>query len=205
MIENFRHLLVVNEQGIPVSSETDKTVWLQYRNKGVTATDINKIISPTLKLSSQRKKLLENKRQAITHIDSENTINSYMAHGNTREPIIVDWASDKFGITGNGFLFHNQNNLQHLATPDGLGDDFVVEIKTSIKTLSEVKQGYMNQIQWQLHVMNVPKCLFLVEQHENFSPLEVQHEWIYRDEERIKLMEKHVNLFIHELNGELPF
>lgn len=205
MIEKFEQYIVLDENGTPISASTDKQKWLEYRNRGVTATDINKIISPTLKLSSQRIKLLETKKDtSITANNSEPRINTYMQHGNEREPIIVQWASGNFNMTGNDVLFHGEN-IQHLATPDGLGENFVAEIKTSIKPIHEIKQGYMNQIQWQMHVLQVDKCLFLVEQHNNFKPLSIEYEWIYRDEQRIKLIEKHVNMFLNELNNELPF
>lgn len=204
MLEKFEHLLVLDNFGNPVSSSTNKQTWLEYRNKGVTATDINKIISPTLKLSSQKNKLLQNKKTLIELNNGEANINSFMNHGNDREPIIVGWAASNFGAIGNDFLFHG-SNLQHLATPDGLGEDFVVEIKTSLKPLKSIKQGYMNQIQWQMHVMGVQKSLFIVEQHENFNPISIDYEWVEIDLERIQIIKKHVDSFLLELNNELPF
>lgn len=190
----------LDSQGNPLSSDNKKE-WLQARANGITATDLNKIISPTLKVSSQSVKLLQNKISSLKEA-VEPQINSYMAHGNDREPIIAEWAAGNFGMTANSYLFYGDNS-QHLATPDGLGEGFVGEIKTSLKPLKEILNYYMNQIQWQLHVMNVERCLFLVEQHKDFIPSNIDYRWVERDEQRIATLEKHANMFLEQLNVEL--
>ena len=188
----------LDASGKPLSSE-NKIEWLKARATGITATDINKIISPTLKISSQSIKLLQSKLENVT---TEPQLNSYMVHGNEREPIIAEWAAGNFGMVANSYLFYGENQ-QHLATPDGLGEDFVGEIKTSLKPLKSIVNYYMNQMQWQLNVMQQDKCLFLVEQHEKFKPLSIDYMWVYRDENRIQLLTRHVNAFIEILNSKL--
>lgn len=190
----------LDSQGLPLSS-SNKQEWLKARLTGVTATDINKIISPTLKPSSQSIKLLKTKLNNTEHVE-EPQLNSYMHHGNEREPIIADWASGNFGMVANNYLFYGVNE-KHLATPDGLGEGFVGEIKTSMKPLNSIINYYMNQIQWQLHVMSVEKCLFIVEQHENFLPKDIDYIWVTRDEKRISTIVKHVNIFIEQLTEKL--
>lgn len=186
----------LDSSGNPVSS-SNKQEWLKARLTGVTATDINKIISPTLKLSSQSAKLLASKLDTSENV-YEPQLNNYMIHGNEREPIIAEWALGNFGMVANDYLFYG-DNPKHLATPDGLGNDFVGEIKTSLKPLKSVVGYYMNQIQWQLNVMHLDKCLFIVEQHENFLPTSLDYIWVGRDETRIKIITSHVNQFLERL------
>lgn len=191
--------MFLDSAGNPVSS-ANKQEWLKARLTGVTATEVNKIVSPTLKLSSQSSKLLKSKLD-VSDVVYEPQLNSYMVHGNDREPIIAEWASGNFGMTANDYLFYGEN-VQHLATPDGLGEGFVGEIKTSMKPLKSVIGYYMNQIQWQLNVMSVDKCLFIVEQHDSFVPINLDYVWVERDEKRIKIITEHVNLFLEQLESK---
>jgi predicted phage-related endonuclease len=186
---------VLGSDGKPITIE-DKEEWAKARVKGVSASDINKIVSPTLKVSIQQERLLEHKLGLKPSIDIPN---SYTDHGNDREPIVLEWAKGNFGAESNKYLFHGSNK-QHFATPDGLGSDFVVEVKTSIKPLALMRTGYMNQMQWQMHVMGVDRCLFIVELHENFKPINIDYEWVELDEKRIEFMVENVNKFIERLN-----
>lgn len=186
---------VVTPEGEKVSIY-NKEAWSLARNNGVSASDINKIISPTLKVSTQQEKLLKQK------LGLENVFsipNKYTTHGEEREAIVLDWAKGNFGVEPNEYLFHGENH-QHFATPDGLTTDAVVEVKTSMKPLAEITQYYMNQMQWQMHVMKVEKCLFLVEMHKDFQSFEIESEWIHRDNERINILETNVNLFLEKLH-----
>lgn len=191
--------VVLDSEGKPLSS-LNRLEWLTARSNGVTATDINKIISPTLKPSSQHVKLLKTKLSPEASIE-EIRLNNYMIHGNEREPIIADWAAGNFGMKANSYLFYGDNS-QHLATPDGLGEGFVGEIKTSLKPLHLVVGYYMNQIQWQLNVMHYERCLFIVEQHKDFRPVNIDYLWVERDDDRIDLLVKHVNFFIEKMEEE---
>lgn len=186
---------VLNDRGEPVRID-DKESWGAARMNGVSASDINKIVSPTLKISTQQEKLLEYKLGLKIAFDIPN---SYTTHGNDREAIVLGWAAGNFNVVENRFLFHGEN-VQHFATPDGLGEDFVVEVKTSLKPLEQIRQGYMNQMQWQMHVIGVDKCLFLVEEHENFEAKGIDYEWIEKDNDRVDFLVENVNKFIARLN-----
>jgi hypothetical protein len=193
--DNMQQNYVLTASGDKVSIN-DRSNWSVARNNGVSASDINKIVSPTLKVSTQQEKLL---RQKLGLESVFSIPNKYTTHGEERESIVLDWARGNFGVNPNEFLFHG-DNLQHFATPDGLTEKSVVEVKTSMKPLSEITTYYMNQIQWQIHVMNAEKCLFLVEMHKDFNPLQIEVEWIERDEERIKFLQTNVDVFLERLN-----
>lgn len=195
-LATYKGDFVRDEQGNPISSD-DKIAWSNARLLGVTATDINKIVSPTGKLSSQREKLLKIKKGELEN-SGFNVTTVSMTHGNEREPIILDWASGNFDVIANNYLFQGLKP-QYLATPDGLGEGFVVEVKTSVKPLNDVLGYYSNQLQWQMFVMGVDKVLFIVEQHKDFSSYSLEYKWVEKDETRINLIVRNVDLFIEEL------
>lgn len=182
--------IVLDSLGNPVSSD-NKEAWLEARLNGVTATEAGKIAAN----GSSRNKLLEAKLNGV--IDDVTT-NPYMIHGSEREASISDYITLQYNSQHNTYLYHG-DSVHYLATPDGIGEDFVVEIKTSIKPLNTLLAQYNNQMQWQMFVMNVEKVLFVVEQHENFVPLHISEEWVYRDDNKILLLKEHADIFIEEL------
>lgn len=183
--------VVLDSAGVPVSSD-NKEAWLEARLNGVTATEAGKIAAS----GKSREKLLKAKAQGI--ID-ELTTNSYMLHGSAREEHISTYIANLYDIEHNTYLYAGENQ-HYLATPDGIGEDFVVEIKTSIKPLESLLAQYNNQMQWQMFVMNVDRVLFVVEQHKNFEPLHIREDWVYRDDNKILTLKNHADLFIEELN-----
>ncbi|MET3176004.1 UNVERIFIED_ORG: hypothetical protein ABIB52_003877 [Arthrobacter sp. UYCu721] len=188
----------VGNKGYPVSSD-DRDEWLRARRTGVSATDVRKIVLKNGRPSSQRPKLLLEKVAG-----DEGPRFAQFEHGIEREPIIAAWVEEKFGIRPNRFL-RSGVNPRHLATPDGIGDDAICEIKTSTKPLASTVNTYRDQIQWQLHVTGLGKTLFVV---ENRYSLEREHAWIERNETRIAVLAAHADHFIEELdaaNAGLPF
>lgn len=102
-----------------------------------------------------------------------------------------------FGIAHNSRLLHGQNP-RHLATPDGLGEQSVSEIKTSTKPLSQALSVYQDQLQWQMHVTGVNQLLFVVETRYS---LEREHVWVARDSERILQLTTHADTFLDDLDS----
>ncbi|WP_427008635.1 YqaJ viral recombinase family protein [Pseudarthrobacter sp. H2] len=188
----------VGNKGYPVSSD-DRDEWLRARRTGVSATDARKIVLQNGRPSSQRPKLLLEK---VT--GDEGPRFAQFEHGIAREPIIAAWVEKNFGIRPNRFLCIGINP-RHLATPDGIGEGAICEIKTSTKPLVSTAKTYRDQIQWQLHVTGVGKALFVV---ENRNSLEREHAWIERDEARIAVLAAHADHFLEELdaaNAGIPF
>lgn len=183
--------IVLDISGNPVSSD-NKEAWLEARLNGVTATEAGKIAAN----GASREKLLLSKLNGT--ID-DLTTNPYMIHGTQREEHISKYISDKYDTTHNTYLYYGEN-IHYLATPDGIGEDYVVEIKTSIKPLESLLKQYNNQMQWQMFVMNVEKVLFVVEQHESFVPLHIREQWVYRDDSKILLLKDNADVFMEELN-----
>lgn len=190
--------LFVGTKGYPVSS-SDRDEWLSARRTGVSATDVRKIVLQNGRPSSQRTKLLFEKVAG-----DEGPRFAQFAHGIEREPIIAAWVEENFGIIPNRFLCVGVNP-RHLATPDGIGEDAICEIKTSTKPLASTANAYRDQIQWQLHVTGARKALFVVEDR---NTLDREHAWIERDEARIAILTAHADHFLEELDATsvgIPF
>lgn len=166
--------------------------WLRARRTGVTATDCNKIVLKSGRPSTQRSALLEAK------IYGEPPLNlAAFAHGIAREPVIAEWVWEEYGIVHNQAICTGTTR-RHLATPDGIGDGVIAEIKTSGKPLDAAARTYSDQLQWQLHVTGSEQVLFVVENRET---LKRETRWVERDEERIAMLAKHADLFLDELDG----
>lgn len=180
-----------SSQGAPISSE-NRNEWLEARRWGVTATDVKKIVKLNGEPSVQRVGLLEKKLSGARDPDF-----AAFQHGRDREPIIAEWARQEFGVVHNQYLMCGTNS-SHLATPDGHGEDFIVEIKTSVKELIPTSKMYRDQIQWQLHVTNTEKVLLIV---ENRYSLERDYMWVLRNEERIQTLTTHADYFLEELQS----
>jgi putative phage-type endonuclease len=190
--------VVLDDDGEPVSS-AKRIKWLKLRQTGLTASEINTIVTSKGEPSTQAAKLIEKK---MIIAEEDRMTGMYAHHGHEREPVIAQWVTDNFGANPNKFIFQSKANPQFLATPDGLGEDFVVEIKTSKKTLEEMESTYMKQMQWQMYVMGYDKALFVVEQHEDLIPIGITHKWIKRDNEMINnIIVPNATKFINDLNA----
>ena len=89
--------------------------------------------------------------------------NAYMEFGRKMEGPISLWVKDNFAVFPNEWLIAHEN-LQDLATPDGLSLDhkIISEIKTTGKDFDgKIPLPYQRQVQWQLHVTGAEYCVFV--------------------------------------------
>ncbi|MGV8965379.1 MAG: YqaJ viral recombinase family protein [Cellulomonas sp.] len=180
--------------GQTADSSNGREAWLQARRTGVTATDARKLVKLNGWPSAQRVRLLEKKLSG----EEDGFFPAYQ-HGIDREPVIAEWVARNFGISHNSLLCIGVNP-RHLATPDGIGDGVICEIKTSIHPLAQAIRTYRDQLQWQLHVTNSDCSLFVV---ENTYSEEIEHVWVRRDAARIAMLARHADLFLEELDEAL--
>ncbi|WP_052367131.1 YqaJ viral recombinase family protein [Paraoerskovia marina] len=185
-----------DDDGAPVGSDA-RDAWLAARRSGVTATDCTKIVRQDGTPSVQRAKLLE--RKVFGEADAHSAA---FAHGREREPVIAAWITENWGIEPNALLCEGETS-GHLATPDGIGEDAIAEIKTSVHPLRSAVRRYRDQLQWQLHVTGADRSLFVVEHRHT---LEREVCWVTRDEQRIGVLVEHADRFLadlHELADEV--
>lgn len=190
IVRRFHARLLTDSSGTPISSE-NRAAWLSARRKGVTATDVGKIVKLNGTFSSQRSPLMEAKLSG-----QEQPFLQVMQHGIDREPVVAAWVAEMFGIQPNTLICRGENP-RHLATPDGIGAGVVAEIKTSTKPLDQALGVYRDQLQWQLHVTGSKRLLFVV---ENRHTLRKETRWVDRDEYRIFILAQHADAFMLEMD-----
>lgn len=175
-----------------VISSADRVAWLRARLWGVTATDARRLVTSRGKVSKQRERLLAEKFSGRTLPRLPQ-----FAHGIEREPVIAAWVHQRFGIAPSGALCVGAND-RHLATPDGIGEHSIAEIKTSVEDLDGAARTYADQLQWQLHVTGCERVLFVVEHRHTMRR---DFRWVGRDEARIALLAEHADAFLAELDA----
>lgn len=182
----------LTRNGSAVSRTDFPDEWRIYRRNGVTATDAMKLLRKNGKPSRQRVGLLRSKVVG----DPEPTFASY-ALGIEREPLIAEWLAARIpDCEPNDILFRG-SNPRHLATPDMIGIDFVVEIKVSSQPLEAVLSKHSDQVQWQMHVMGVQRALVVVE--DRYSK-EISSAWVERDSPRIRALTAAADEFLEKLD-----
>lgn len=183
---------VLSRNGHPVSREILIADWRLFRRNGVTATDALKLIRKNGKPSRQRVGLLKSKVIG----DVEPYFESYSL-GIEREPIIAEWLSAELPGSEPNDVLHQGVNPRHLATPDMIGDDYVIEIKVSSQPFDAVVKKYADQVQWQMHVMGVSRALLVMEDRHSEA---ISSIWVERNENRIEALTVAADNFLEKLD-----
>lgn len=183
---------VLSRNGCAVSRTDFPEEWRIVRRNGVTATDALKLLRKNGKPSRQRVSLLRSKVVG----DLEPSFASY-ALGIEREPVIADWLSARLPDCEPSDVLFRGSNPRHLATPDMIGIDFVVEIKVSSQPLEVILSRHSDQVQWQMHVMGVGRALVVLE--DRYSK-EISSAWVERDDLRIQALADAADEFLEKLD-----
>lgn len=178
--------------GSPVSRAERPEDWRMLRRLGVTATDAMKLLRKNGKPSRQRIGLLRNK--VVGNADPY--FETYEL-GIEREPLIAAWLSGEVPDSEPNDVLFCGTNPRHLATPDMIGNDFVIEIKVSSQPLEAIVKKYSDQVQWQIHVMGVSQGLIVLEDRHS---QEISSVWIERDRARIGALVEAADDFLEKLD-----
>lgn len=134
--------------------------WFSIREKKISATNVSSIIG--INNYKTKEQLLNDKIYGLDIID-----NKYTKHGNMFEDIAISILEDKLDIEIKEVGFKLSEKYDFLgATPDGIsliGDELcLVEIKCPLtRKISGIPSfNYYTQMQTQLEVFNINKCLF---------------------------------------------
>jgi hypothetical protein len=179
--------------------------WYKAREYGVSATTVAKAASGPGGYNSELERALHPEANVIED-------NAYMKFGRDWEQWIVDALPESYGITANDWLIAAAEQERHLATPDGLNDDWsiIAEVKTTGKDWdgSTIPIQYRRQVQWQMYVTGATKCVFawlLRVEDDNgvFAPawLEPKIVIIDRDEDMIADLIDVAHRFVRDFNN----
>ncbi|MFY9190199.1 MAG: YqaJ viral recombinase family protein [Lawsonella sp.] len=150
------------------SRDKSRDRWLEVRRRGVTSTE-------AAALATGRKTVAALYKEK--HYGSGFAGNLYTQWGNLMEPSLIDFLRQitKEHIVDNSDVWHAEFDKRFLSTPDGVGDGFVAEVKTTGRTwenmhdesipvrerfaLNDVEHYYL-QVQDQMLVTGTSRCLF---------------------------------------------
>lgn len=133
--------------------------WIQFRCGKITASNVDKILTPTLKLASndkERQFLFELLGQRITNRVPPQFISDAMLRGESEEIFAREMYTEKYGVvTTCAYVENDKFGFPFGYSPDGLvGDDGLIEVKSrsqkfQVQTLVENKipEEFVLQIQ----------------------------------------------------------
>lgn len=168
-----------------IDDGTDPERWHMAHGLGISASSIPKAMTP-----AGRRVFVHNFLHPKT-LDASvsKRMDVYMAYGRQREDEFIGaWIEKRFDIAPNKALFASDINPRFLATPDGWDPILrqIAEFKTSTTPAPRtIKREHRDQMTAQCIVMGTERCLYVHEQHEDFTPVNMPvTEWFYPDPER---------------------
>ena len=147
--------------------------WLSSRRGLITASEMSKVLTPTLKIADNadtRMQVFELAAQRINDYTEPTYFGDEMLRGVNDEPIARQLYHDNFNpVTECGFITNDDHGFTIGYSPDGLvGDDGLIEIKSrrqkfTIQTIYEGKipKEHMLQVQTGLLVTGRKWCDFI--------------------------------------------
>lgn len=135
---------------IALVSSKDEAAWHRERGRGVTKSDVTRLVSGTL---ASKRAVYADKTGGKTFHGNQHT-----ARGHAFEGGIAEWVEDATGIPASGVLYAHGENPMHRATPDTFSWDedegAFVEIKTTTADWSAgLPRKIIDDVLWQRHVL----------------------------------------------------
>ena len=202
----------MNDKRMIARSGTEE--WYKAREYGVSATTVAKAAAGPGGYSSELERALHPEANVIED-------NDYMRFGREYEEWIVNGLPYEYRIKPNDWLIAAAEQERHLATPDGLNEDWsiIAEVKTTGKDWdkglergvipADIPIQYRRQVQWQMYVTGAQRCVFgwllrtTSESTGKFVPawMEPKHMIIERDEDMIRDLIEVAHRFVTDFNN----
>ena len=117
--------------------------------------------------------------------------NKFTSAGTSREAALLDEAAERDpSIRPNSALWGAVSNQLHRATPDGIGEDVVVEVKSHAHgwDSTDIPLEHMGQLQWQIHVLGVSHGLYGYEvRDEDDQPPVEGATWVFVPRDQVMI------------------
>jgi hypothetical protein len=188
--------------------------WYKAREYGVSATTVAKAAAGPGGYNAELERALHPEANIIED-------NDYMRFGREYEIWIVDNLPYEYRIKPNDWLIAAAEQERHLATPDGLNEDWsiIAEVKTTGKDWdkglergvipADIPIQYRRQVQWQMYCTGATRCVFgwLLRTESEFTGdfvpawMEPKHIIIERDEDMIRDLIDVAHRFVTDFNN----
>lgn len=164
----------------------------QRRVNRITGSRIGAVLGHNPYLSRtgvMREMLLERTGKSATENVSRDTL-----RGNALEPQGIAYAEREFGALESGrFAIHERFDFLG-ATPDAIGDGFVVEVKAPRDMYFSIPQHYIDQMQLQMAVFEARFCVFVQVVGNDYDMQKCERDVAFLDKNMDSLQS-----FMHEL------
>ena len=147
---------MISAERFLASKSLDEQGWLDARRLGLSATTMAQAMTPS------------GLRDVLANWDNPTpvVVNAYMQFGLDSEAWLSLWTKEQTGVMPNDWLIRHDENVNAIATPDGLSLDHetISEIKTTGKDWGSVEKipvQYQRQVHWQLYVTGASSCVFV--------------------------------------------
>lgn len=161
---------------------TTRDDWLAQRRDYITATDVARLSTS----AAEWRKVRAEKNGTAPELRQS----PEMQWGNDREAALIRYAQtvDPTIVANDAVVVHPDGPWA--ATPDGIGDNVVCEVKTGSRAgLDKARRRHEAQMQWQCWVTGAEGCLYVTEVRDwdemGYTPGARSHEWIDRDDDQI--------------------
>lgn len=187
---------------IIVDADAPREEWITARSEGVTASEAHAIATGGRKAWA---KILDDKLNGSTFRGNKHT-----RRGNEREAILIDFAATiDPSIEPNSALWADAHDTRFRATPDGIGDDVVAEVKSHAHghDLGMIPPEHRSQMQWQMCVTGASRALYVREvmDKDGQGPLtDPDWQWVERDEEHIAWLHDRALEFLAWWDADCP-
>ena len=187
---------------IIVDADAPREEWITARSEGVTASEAHAIATGGRKAWA---KILDDKLNGSTFRGNKHT-----RRGNEREAILIDFAATiDPSIQPNSALWADAHDTRFRATPDGIGDDVVAEVKSHAHghDLGMIPPEHRSQMQWQMLVTGASRALYVREvmDKDGQGPLDdPDWQWVDRDEEHIAWLHDRALEFLAWWDADCP-
>lgn len=187
---------------IIVDADATREEWITARSEGVTASEAHAIATGGRKAWA---KILDDKLNGSTFRGNKHT-----RRGNEREAILIDFAATiDPSIQPNSALWADAHDTRFRATPDGIGDDVVAEVKSHAHghDLGMIPPEHRSQMQWQMLITGASRALYVREvmDKDGQGPLDdPDWQWVDRDEEHIAWLQDRALAFLAWWDADCP-
>lgn len=184
-----------------VPEDAPRETWVDERGLGVTASEVHDIMGGR----STWRRVLDAKLNGSTFRGNRHT-----RRGHEREAVLLDFAQtiDR-SIRPNGALWASAEHPLYRGTPDGVGADCVVEVKSHAHghELGAIPPDHRAQMQWQMLVTGARRALYVrevMDEDGQGSLADPDWQWVDRDADHIAALRARADAFIAWRDADCP-
>lgn len=185
---------------IVVDADAPREVWMDERSVGVTASVAKEIATGGRSVWEKQLDTMLNGSTWFGNADTDRghrDEDDLIAHAATIDPT----------IEANSALWAHADSDDYRATPDGVGEDSVAEVK-SLKVgegFGPMPAEHFAQMQWQMFVLGKSRALYVRKRDDGQGGVaDLDAQWVERDDDYIEFLKERADAFIAWRDADCP-